>query len=206
LKQQLSISMKKADSVEEYIDSQEKYKEALSLLRKIILKTDLEETLKWHAPVYTWQDKNVLGLGAFKNHFGIWFFNGVFLKDEHNLLEQAQEKTKGLRQMRFESISDINKDAVLSYVKEAIKNQKEGKELKVVRLGKTVTIPVELQKYLDNHTDLKTAFNALTPGKQREYCEYINMAKRETTKASRLEKIQPLILNGLGLHDKYKNC
>ncbi len=198
--------MKKANSVEDYIESHEKYKEALNLLRKIILKTDLEETLKWHAPVYTWQGKNVLGLGAFKNHFGIWFFNGVFLKDEHHLLEQAQEKTKGLRQMRFESVHDINKDAVLSYVKEAIKNQKEGKEITASRKGKTVQIPKELEQYLKDNPTLKSAFMALTPGRQREYSDYIESAKRDATKQTRLEKMKPLVLEGKGLYDKYKDC
>ncbi|WP_417196251.1 YdeI/OmpD-associated family protein [Bizionia sp.] len=198
--------MKKANSVEDYIESHEKYKEALNLLRKIILKTDLKETLKWHAPVYTWQGKNVLGLGAFKNHFGIWFFNGVFLKDEHHLLEQAQEKTKGLRQMRFESVHDINKDAVLSYVKEAIKNQKEGKEITASRKGKTVQIPKELEQYLKDNPTLKSAFMALTPGRQREYSDYIESAKRDATKQTRLEKVKPLVLEGKGLYDKYKDC
>ncbi|MFC5195508.1 YdeI family protein [Bizionia hallyeonensis] len=198
--------MKKANSVEDYIESHEKYKEALNLLRKIILKTDLEETLKWHAPVYTWQGKNVLGLGTFKNHFGIWFFNGVFLKDEHHLLEQAQEKTKGLRQMRFESVHDINKDAVLSYVKEAIKNQKEGKEITASRKGKTVQIPKELEQYLKDNPTLKSAFMALTPGRQREYSDYIESAKRDATKQTRLEKMNPLVLEGKGLYDKYKDC
>jgi len=197
--------MKKANSVEDYIESHEKYKEALNLLRKIILKTDLKETLKWHAPVYTWQGKNVLGLGAFKNHFGIWFFNGVFLKDEHHLLEQA-EKTKGLRQMRFESVHDINKDAVLSYVKEAIKNQKEGKEITASRKGKTVQIPKELEQYLKDNPTLKSAFMALTPGRQREYSDYIESAKRDATKQTRLEKVKPLVLEGKGLYDKYKDC
>ncbi|WP_417199495.1 YdeI/OmpD-associated family protein [Bizionia sp.] len=198
--------MKKANSVEDYIESHEKYKEALNLLRKIILKTDLEETLKWHAPVYTWQGKNVLGLGAFKNHFGIWFFNGVFLKDDHHLLEQAQEKTRGLRQMRFESVHDINKDAVLSYVKEAIKNQKEGKEITASRKGKTVQIPKELEQYLKDNPTFKSAFMALTPGHQREYSDYIESAKRDATKQTRLEKMKPLVLEGKGLYDKYKDC
>jgi uncharacterized protein YdeI (YjbR/CyaY-like superfamily) len=86
--------MKKVNSVEEYIEVNSHFGEALMLLRQIINSTELEETLKWSAPVYTLNSKNVLGLGAFKNHFGIWFFNGVFLKDEKQLLSVAQEKTK----------------------------------------------------------------------------------------------------------------
>ena len=198
--------MKKVNSVEEYIEVNSHFGEALTLLRQIIMKTELEETLKWNAPVYALDGKNVLGLGAFKHHFGIWFFNGVFLKDEKNLLSAAQEKTKGLRQMRFECIEDIDKSAVFTYIKEAIENQKLGKEIKPEKKGKTVTLPKELKDVLMADTTIKEAFNKLTPFKQREYAEYIAMAKRTETKLARLEKIVPMIKNGMGLNDKYKNC
>lgn len=197
--------MAKATSVEAYIENSN-FPEALGLLRDIITSTEVEESLKWNAPVYAINGKNVIGLGAFKNHFGIWFFNGVFLKDEKQLLVNAQEKTKALRQMRFESIEDIDKNAVLSYVKEAIENQKLGKELKPERKGKTVEVPKELKELLEDSTELKQHFETLSPGKQREYCEYIASAKRDATKLSRLEKITPMILQGKGLYDKYKNC
>ena len=200
--------MKKASSVEEYIEVNNHFKNELSLLRELILSTEVAETLKWSSPVYTINGKNVLGLGAFKNHFGIWFFNGVFLKDEKNLLEKAQEKTKGLRQMRFHSMQDIDKHAVLSYIKEAIENQKLGKELQPAKkvTKNTLDIPQELNNALQKDSELKPSFNALTPFKQKEYCEYISTAKREATKLSRLEKIIPLIKQGIGLNDKYRNC
>ncbi len=198
--------MKKTNSIEEYIESNAHFSEALEVLREIINSTELEETLKWNAPVYALNGKNVVGIGAFKNHFGLWFFNGVFLKDKNNLLEQAQEKTKGIRQMRFESIDDIDKHAVLAYVKEAIDNQKLGKEIKTEKKGKTIVIPKELQIALETNINFQAAFKALTPGKQREYCEHIASAKQEKTKMSRLEKIKPMILKGVGLNDKYKNC
>ncbi|MCX7550221.1 YdeI/OmpD-associated family protein [Xanthomarina sp. F2636L] len=198
--------MKKASSIEEYIEINPLYKEALELLRQLINSTELEETFKWSSPVYTLDGKNVLGLGAFKNHFGIWFFNGVFLKDEKQLLEKAQETTKALRQMRFENIRDINKSIVLNYIHEAIENQKSGKILEPERRGKSVIIPKELQQELKSKPKLLAAFKTLAPGKQREYCHYVDSAKRETTKHSRLVKIKPMIIQGLGLHDKYKNC
>lgn len=198
--------MKKVSSVEEYIEVNSHFSDGLTLLRDLINSTQLDESLKWSAPVYSLNGKNVVGLGAFKQHFGIWFFNGVFLKDEEQLLVNAQEKTKALRQMRFESIEDIDKAAVLAYVKEGIENQKLGKELKPERKGKTVVIPKELSTVLKANGELNTSFKALTPGKQREYCEYIESAKREATKQTRLDKITPMILKGVGLHDKYKNC
>jgi uncharacterized protein YdeI (YjbR/CyaY-like superfamily) len=201
------MNMKKVNSVEEYIERHENFTDALTLIRDILNTTELVETLKWSAPVYTINDKNVIGLGAFKHHFGVWFFNGVFLKDEQKLLVNAQEgKTKALRQMKFSSIDEIDKNVVLSYVKEAIENQKAGKEIKPDRSKKETVIPIELQQVFENDSNLAKHFNALSPYKQREYCEHIASAKREATKLSRLEKITPMILSGVGLHDKYKNC
>ncbi|OUS02543.1 hypothetical protein A9Q86_03300 [Flavobacteriales bacterium 33_180_T64] len=199
--------MEKVNSIEEYIEVNDHYAEELSILRSIIDSTELQETIKWNAPVYTLNGKNVVGLGAFKQHFGIWFFNGVFLKDQQKLLINAQEnKTKALRQMRFKTKTDINEAAVLTYIKEAIENQRLGRELKPVRKSKEVLIPKELKDVLKSNTDLDSSFKSLTPGKQREYCEYIKDAKREATKQTRLEKITPMIIRGVGLHDKYKNC
>lgn len=199
--------MKKATSVEEYIETSENFSDALTLLREIMCSTEMEETLKWSAPVYTVSGKNVIGLGAFKKHFGIWFYNGVLLKDNHKLLTNAQEgKTKALRQMKFSSIDEIDKNIVLEYVKEAIENQKAGKEIKPDRTKKELTIPDELKNILKENLNLKDCFESLAPYKQREYCEHIASAKREATKLSRLEKIVPMILEGKGLNDKYKNC
>ena len=199
--------MKKVNSVEEYIEINSHFGEALTLLRDIINTTELNESVKWSAPVYDLNGKNVIGLGAFKHHFGIWFFNGVFLKDEQKRLINAQEnKTKALRQMRFESIDDIDKNLVLAYVKEAIENQKQGKEIKPKRTTKKVDIPQELKAHFKTDPQLESHFKSLTPGKQREYCNYIIEAKRDATKQSRLKKITPMITKGIGLHDKYKNC
>lgn len=198
--------MKKVTSVEEYIEVHNKWNNALTLLRELINSTELEEHIKWSAPTYSINGKNVLAIGAFKNHFGIWFFNGVFLKDEQKLLVNAQEKTKALRQMRFESFDDINKHAVLDYIKEAIENQKLGKEIKPDRSKKETIIPIELSNAFKNNKQLQTSFKALSPSKQREYCDHITSAKREATKLTRLEKITPMIIKGAGLHDKYKNC
>lgn len=199
--------MEKANLVEDYINKHSNFGEELRILRNLICKTELAETIKWGAPVYTLNGKNVLGLGAFKHHFGIWFFNGVFLKDEQQILVNAQEnKTKALRQMRFTQKTDIDKAIVMSYVKEAIENQRKGLELKPERKKKAIVIPKELNSVLNSSKDLSVAFKSLSPGKQREYCEYIEQAKRETTKLSRIEKITPMIISGVGLNDKYKNC
>lgn len=198
--------MKKVNSVEEYIENHEQWGDALIVLRHIMHKTELIETVKWSSPVYTINGKNVVGISAFKHHFGIWFFNGVFLKDEQQVLINAQEeKTKALRQWRFTSINDINKPLVLVYIKEAIENQKLGKELKPEK-KKIALIPKELENKLKEDENLNKKFKSLTSYKQREYIEYISTAKRDVTKQNRLEKITPMILQGIGLNDKHKNC
>lgn len=108
--------------------------------------------------------------------------------------------------MRFESINEIDKSIVMSYIKEAIENQKLGKELKPERSKKETIIPKELKGLLSKNKDLKASFESLSPYKQREYCDYIDNAKREATKHNRLDKIIPMILKGIGLNDKYRNC
>ncbi|NNK87655.1 MAG: hypothetical protein HKO90_05185 [Flavobacteriaceae bacterium] len=199
--------MKKISSVEEYIEKHEKYTKALTVLRDIMLGTEMQETIKWSIPTYTVNGKNVCGIGAFRNHFGIWFFNGVFLKDEYKLLRNAQDgKTKAMRQMIFKSKGEIKADLVRLYVDEAIENQKAGLEVKPDRTKKETLVPGELKDIFHKHNEIYEAFAKLTGYKQREYCEYISSAKRETTKKTRLEKIIPMIEQGIGLNDKYKNC
>jgi len=197
----------KADNIEAFFESNHKFANAILVLRELLNSTEVKETFKWKMPTYTVNGKNIIGIGCFKNHFCLWFHQGVFLKDEQKLLVNAQDKTKGMRQMRFTNINEINKNSVLYYIKEAIENQKLGKEIKPVRtVKKDIVIPELLKTGFTNDSKFKDAFNLLTPGKQREYCDYINNAKRETTKLSRLEKIIPMILVGAGLNDKYKNC
>ena len=199
------VNMKKIYSVEEYLETSD-WSEQLKMLRRIVLKTELVETVKWSIPTYTINGKNVLGFAGYKNYFGLWFFQGVFLKDEAQVLINAsEEKTKGMRQWRFTSIDELNEPLILKYLNEAIDNQKLGKEIIIDRKKKTV-VPPELQNALDKDASLKACFDSLTPFKQREYCEYIETAKREATKISRLEKIFPMITKGIGLHDKYRNC
>jgi uncharacterized protein YdeI (YjbR/CyaY-like superfamily) len=199
--------MKAAPKVLEYIEKQGQWIEALHLLREVLLSTEAVETIKWGIPTYTVNGKNVIGLAGFKNHFGLWFFQGVFLSDPKELLRNAQEgKTKAMRSLYYTSPEDVDLKLVKAYVLEAIENQKLGKEIKANRTKKTLVVPPLLQQALKNDSKLNTAFKALTPGKQREYAIYIAQAKREVTQISRLEKCIPMIINGAGLNDKYKNC
>ncbi len=193
--------------VTDYIASQTKWQTELKMIRSVLLELHLEEVIKWGIPAYIYKKKNILGLSAFKNYCGIWFHHGVFLKDEANILINAQkDKTIGMRQMRFESFKEINTDQIRQYVLEAMANSEEGKEIKPKRNKSPVVIPVELKDAFSKNEKLKYAFNELSLSKQREYCNYILEAKREATKQSRLEKIVPMILNKVGLHEKYRNC
>lgn len=194
------------EAIENYFQKVSHWEKELRLLRSWLQETELVETVKWGAPTYTINGKNVVGFSGFKNHFGLWFFQGVFLKDEKGLLINAQEgKTKGLRQMRFTAMKQLERSTILAYVEEAIENQKANKEIKVERT-KSVNVPPELANALANNKSLSKDFDALSLGKRKEYAEYIASAKQEKTKLSRLEKITPMIQNGVGLNDKYKNC
>lgn len=196
--------MERHNTVQEYIEYHSGRKQELTLLRDILIDSELTECMKWGAPCYTINGKNVIGLAAFKSYVGLWFHQGVFLKDTQQVLMNAQEGvTKALRQWRFKDLNDIDIRLVKDYVNEAIENQKAGKELKAVK-SKSIQIPAELKNELESNKSLKSAFDSLTLGKQREYSEYIGSAKQGKTRKSRLEKCTVMILEGVGLNDKYK--
>ena len=192
--------------VDEYIDKHANFSSMLTEIRTIFLTTELAETIKWGMPTYTLNGKNVVGLGSFKSHCGIiWFFQGGLLKDTKKVLQNAQEgKTQAMRQWRFTANDIVNNKLVLQYINEAIENAKKGLSLKPTK--KPLIIPLELQQVFDENKNLEKAFHNLTLTKKREFTEYIDSAKRESTKNTRLEKIIPLILDNIGLNDKYRNC
>ncbi len=145
--------MEKPTNVDAYIANHEKWQAALELLRALILSTGLQETIKWMFPTYTLKGKNIVAIAAFKEYFGIWFFQGGTLKDDLKVLTNAQAgKTKAMRQWRFTSIADINEEALLAYIEEAIQNQKDGKVIKPTRTKKPLVIPPELQTALTNNS------------------------------------------------------
>ncbi len=197
--------MNQAKTVEQYL-SQSEWQEALSLLREIVLSTSLDETIKWGIPAYTYKGKNLIGMAGFKAYCGLWFHQGVFLKDEAKVLVNAQKGvTKALRQWRFSSVEEIEaqKDLIKTYVLEAIDNQIAGKEMKADK-KKPLIIPDELQTRLDSNAELKAKFELLNLTRKREFAEHVSSAKREETRLKRLEKIEPMILEGVGLNDKYR--
>lgn len=195
--------MKMAETPEEYFSTISEYLDILKKLRSILISTELEEKMKWGIPTYCLQNKNIAGIGAFKSYAGLWFFNGSFLKDPNGVLINAQEgKTKGMRQWRFESADDIDEKMVKAYIEEAIQNQRDGKEVKPEK--KPLIIPDELKEALASDSQLSETFESLSLSCKREYAEYISEAKRAETKQKRLEKIIPMIMEKVGLNDKYK--
>lgn len=186
------------------LSSNPQWAEELELLAFIIAKSPLEKTFKWGSDVFTFNGKNVLSYGGFKNYFALWFYNGVFLEDPFKVLVNAQEGvTKSLRQWRLTSIDQIDEAKILAYIQEAIEVEKKGLKLKSEK-PKPVEIPQLLSNAFASHPSLAEAFFKLTPGKQKEYIAHLNAAKQEATQLNRLEKMKPMILQGIGLNDKYK--
>lgn len=197
--------MAKVENVDQYINKHFKWKDNLFLLREMLLSYNLSETIKWGSPVYMKDGKNLIGIAAFKNYYGLWFFQGALLQKNTKLLVNAQEgKTQAMRQIKLNETSVLDLNVLSKYIEETIALHDQGETVKLVS-PKKVEIPVQLKLELDTNSDLNKAFSILTPGKQKEYSLYIIEAKREATKQSRINKIIPMIIEGIGLNDKYKN-
>ena len=198
--------MQKTKTPDTYFSSAKLWRDELATLRKALLATGLTEELKWGSPFYTLDGKNIVGVTAFKNFFCLWFPQGALLKDEKKVLVNAQEGvTKAQRQWRMDDAKQIKPGIIKAYVKEAIALAKAGKEIKP-QPKSALVIPPELKSALSKNKGAKTAFEKLTPGKKREYADYVAEAKQAATKQRRLEKILPMIAAGKGLNDKYRNC
>ena len=190
-----------------FFEGLEAWKPELERLRKMILDCHLTEEIKWGTPVYTFNGANIAGIRGFKEYFAIWFYNGVFLSDPHTLLVSAADKTKALRQLRIASMEELEalKGIIPEYLREAVEVEKAGMKI-VPDRNKALELPVELRSVLDSDPPLAEAFRSLTPGRQKEYAEYVAEAKQAATREKRVEKCIPMIRNRIGLNDKYRNC
>ena len=176
--------------------------EPLRQLRRIVLETGLTEELKWGVPVYTANKKNIVLLGAFKEQCVLGFFKGVLLPDPHGILAKQSENIQDSRVVRFTEVDKVLElEAVLkAYIAEAVRVEKSG--LKVQhKTTADFLVPEEFQRELDSHPELKLAFEALTPGRQRAYLYHFAQPKQSQTRATRVEKNVERILAGKGLHD-----
>lgn len=189
--------------VDFYFSKSRQWQEELSRLRKIILDCGLAETLKWGVPCYTFQHANIVLMHVFKQYCAVLFFKGALLDDANGILTQQTEHVQAARQVRFTNIKEVvDQEAVLrAYVYEAIEIEKAG--LKVV-LKETAAfkMPEELQIKLTADGALKTAFEKLTPGRQRAYILYFAAPKQTKTRETRIDKSIPQIFAGKGLNDR----
>ncbi len=184
-------------TVVEYMNNSGKWESSLILLREILLGSGMQETIKWGMPVYMWQGRNIVGMVAFKSYAGLWFYQGVFLKDELKYLVAAEDDTKALRQWRFQSVEEIRDrvEEIIEYVEEAIENQKKGREVKP-DYHKPILIPEELQIAFSNDPGLREAYNKLSKSLKRQYTQHISRAKQSATREKRLKQVIHLIRKG----------
>jgi uncharacterized protein YdeI (YjbR/CyaY-like superfamily) len=188
--------------VDEYLGKAKKWREEMDKLREIILDDQLTEELKWGKPCYTFQKSNIVIIQGFKEYCAIMFFKGALLKDDNGVLIKPGKSTQAGRQIRFTNAQEIieMESIIKSYIHEAIEVEKAG--LKVhFKNTSDFKIPEEFQNALDEMPDLKTAFDALTPGRQRAYLHYFSSAKQSKTRKSRVERYIQHILHGKGLND-----
>jgi uncharacterized protein YdeI (YjbR/CyaY-like superfamily) len=188
--------------VDAFIDKAKKWQEELKKLRAILLDSELTEEFKWDQPCYTFQGKNVAILHGLKESCAFAFFKGALLKDVHGVLTAPGKNTQSGRWIKFTSLGEIAemKSVLKAYVREAIEVEKSGLKVKL-RKTSDLKIPEELQTMLDEFPDLKTAFDALTPGRQRAYIYHFSAPKQSKTRESRVLKYMPHILKGKGLLD-----
>ena len=188
--------------VDWYFSKAEKWQAVLEQLRIIVLDCGLTEELKWGVPCYTFQKSNIVLIHVFKEYCAVLFFKGALLNDPAGILIQQTENVQAARQMRFTHIKEIVElETVLkTYIFEAIEVEKVGLTVDF-KTTKESVIPEEFQKKLDEIPTLKTAFEALTPGRQRAYILHFSAPKQSKTRESRIEKCMPQILDGKGLND-----
>jgi len=192
----------KNPKVDGFLLKAKKWKEEYEKLRQIVLDCELTEEFKWMHPCYTFDNKNILLIHGFKEYCAILFHKGALLKDTHGILIQQTENVQAARQIRFTTVQEIvDMEAVIkAYIYEAIEVEKAGLEVNYKKHTDYET-PEEFQNKLDEMPDLKAAFEALTPGRQRAYLFYFSEPKQSKTRVSRVEKYMPHILDGKGLND-----
>ncbi|BDH60938.1 hypothetical protein MTP04_10680 [Lysinibacillus sp. PLM2] len=208
------INSRTNPKVDEFLNKADKWKEEFETLRSIVLDCGLIEDFKWMHPCYTLEKKNVVLIHGFKEYCALLFHKGALLKDPHGILIQQTENVQAARQIRFTNIKEIvEKEAIIKeYIKQAIEVEKAGLEVEFKK-KEDYQIPEELLNKFNEVPELKTAFEALTSGRQNAYIYYFSQAKQSKTREARIEKNIKRILAGKGLNDcicghskKMPNC
>lgn len=185
-----------------FFDNAKQWQREFEKLRSIALDIGLEEEVKWGCPCYTYHGKNVFLIHGFKEYCALLFFKGALLNDSEKILIQQSENVQASRQIHFTSLQEITdlEKVIKTYMYEAVEVEKAGLKV-VLKETKEFEIPEEFQHQLDENIELRTAFEALTPGRQRAYLLYFSAAKQSKTRESRIEKYIPQILRGKGIND-----
>lgn len=189
--------------VDLFLEKATKWKEEMVLLRNIALSNnELTEDYKWLHPCYTLNGKNIVLIHQFKEYCALLFHKGALMSDPDTLLIQQTENVQAARQLRFTSVEQIKEleSVIKDYINEAIEIEKSGKKIALKETA-DFDVPEEFQTKLNADNDLKRAFNALTPGRQRAYLFYFSQAKQSKTREQRIEKYIPKILDGNGMDD-----
>ena len=188
--------------VDFYFTKEQKWQQEITKMRAIALSSNLTEELKWGTPCYTFQGNNIILIHTFKEYCAFLFFKGALLTDTHDILIQQSKNVQATRQIRFTNLAQLTEQEAIikEYIFEAIEVEKAG--LKVT-LKKTTEyeIPEEFQLKLNESAELKNAFEALTPGRQRGYLLHFAQPKQAKTREARIEKYIPQIFEGKGLND-----
>jgi len=188
--------------IDPFFNKAKQWKEEFERLRAIVLDCELTEDFKWMHPCYTYQNNNIVLIHGFKEYCALLFHKGALLKDPHGILIQQTENVQAARQIRFTNVQQIDEMQLIikSYIDEAIDVEKAGLKVEYKKNTEYV-IPEELQNKFAEIPELKTAFEALTPGRQRAYILHFSQPKQSKTREARVEKYLPHILNGKGLND-----
>jgi len=188
--------------VDFYFTKEKKWKKEIEKMRAIVLSTGLSEELKCGCPCYTNQGKNIVLIHVFKEYCAFLFFKGALLKDTHSILVQQTENVQAPRQIRFTNLEEILKleDVLRAHIFEAIEVENLGLKVELKKISELKLVE-EFEQKLNEFAELKTAFEALTPGRQRAYNLFFSAAKQTKTRESRIEKCIPAILDGKGLND-----
>ena len=188
--------------VDWFFDKAEKWKKEFEKLRIICLDCGLDEKLKWGNPCYTFNESNIVLIHGFKEYCALLFFKGALLNDPEDILIQQTENVQSARQIRFTNLKKIaEKERIIkAYIYEAIEVERAGLQVKLKKTS-DFKIPEEFQIKLKENKDLKKAFEALTPGRQRAYIFHFSQPKQAKTRESRIEKYISQIMEGKGLND-----
>ena len=188
--------------VDKFLSKAKQWQDEMEKLRTILLQCGLTEELKWGKPCYAFENSNIVVIQGFKEYCALLFFKGMLLNDPEGILTKTGENTRVGRQIRFTDTKEILKlkPVLKSYIYQAIELEKAGMKVPP-RNPAELKVAEELQQKFDESPAFKTAFAALTPGRQRTYHFHFSTPAQSKTRQSRIEKCMPKILKGKGLNE-----